>query len=223
MMLDMGNELDVRQRDDREDVMRFDDLPPESPAQEHNGGNRGGGGGAAAAEAPPRDAKRDLRNGWQVLAGSVLIPLGVIFIMLGWYGAAHARVVQQQIPYMVSGSFVGLGCMIVGGLFFWGHWLYRTYDQADLHHEETVRLLETIAAALVAGTPRADGRPTVSAEVSGTGGAGGGAGTYYATATGSVYHRADCVVITHHSEDLRVLGADAVADMRPCQICSPDH
>jgi hypothetical protein len=50
--------------------------------------------------------------------GSVLIPLGVIFIMLGWYGAARARVVQQQIPYLLSGSFVGLGCMVVGGLFF---------------------------------------------------------------------------------------------------------
>ncbi len=230
MMLDMGTELDVRPRDDREDAMYFDDLPPESPIGEDNGGSRGGGSGAAAAEAPPRDAKRDLRNGGQVLAGSVLIPLGVIFTLLGWYGAAHARVVQQQIPYMVSGSFVGLGCMIVGGLFFWGHWLYRIYDQADLHHEEQTRLLEGILAAL--GGPGVSGAPAGAARQYGAdhgdvddlacdAGGGSEASAYCATATGTVYHRVDCAVIGHHPEDLRVLGAEAVAGMRPCQICSP--
>jgi hypothetical protein len=232
MMLDMENDLDVGQRDDREDIMRFDDLPPESPMEAHNGGGSGGGEGTAAAEAPPRDAKRDLRNGWQVLAGSVLIPLGVIFIMLGWYGAAHARVVQQQIPYMVSGSFLGLGCMVIGGLLFWGHWLYRMYDQADLQHEEQTRLLEGILAAL-------DGRGPAAASGSGVGAAAGrresgggatssqpsllGSSAYYATSTGTVYHRADCAVIAHHPDDLRVLGPDAVGGMRSCQICTPDQ
>ena len=134
MMLDMQNDLaEVSAR-------------PEGPlSRQNNGGRRGGGGGgtdAPEAEAPTRDAKRDLRNGWQVLAGSVLIPLGVVLILIAWYGAAHARVVQQQIPYLVSGSFVGLGCMVLGGFFFFGHWLYRMYDQAGLHHEEQMRALE---------------------------------------------------------------------------------
>ena len=223
-MLDMQNDLDERRDSQGEDDLRFDDLPPDSPVEESNGGSHGGGDGPAAAEAPPRDAKRDLRNGWQVLVGSVLIPLGVVFILLGWYGAAHARVVQQQIPYMVSGSFIGLGCMIVGGLFFWGHWLYRIYDQADLQHEEQQRLLETIAAALLAqrgvdGSAVAvrSGSPAgVSAPESA-----GGAPRFYATASGSVFHTADCAVIAHHPEDLRVLGPDGIAGMRSCQICSP--
>ncbi len=121
---------------------------PEDGDRQDDGGGSGGGGHTRMARWAE---KYDIRNGWQVIAGAILIPLGVVFILLGWYGAAHARVVQQQIPYMVSGSFVGLGCMIVGGLLFWGHWLYRIYDQADLHHEEQQRVLETIAAALLAG------------------------------------------------------------------------
>jgi hypothetical protein len=178
--------------------------------------------------------KYDVRNGWQVIAGAILIPLGVVFILLGWYGAAHARVVQQQIPYMVSGSFVGLGCMIVGGLLFWGHWLYRIYDQADLHHEEQQRVLETIAAALLAGrgvdgagagaasAPGASvGGGAAAAAAAGVAAAEPGATTYYATASGTVYHRADCAVIAHHPDDLRVLGPDGVVGLRPCQICSP--
>jgi hypothetical protein len=199
--------------------------------RQDDGGGSGGGGHTRMARFAE---KYDVRNGWQVIAGAILIPLGVVFILLGWYGAAHARVVQQQIPYMVSGSFVGLGCMIVGGLLFWGHWLYRIYDQADLHHEEQQRVLETIAAALLAGrgidgTGAGTGVGIASALGASVGGAAAGGGvaaepgatTYYATASGTVYHRADCAVIAHHPDDLRVLGPDGVVGLRPCQICSP--
>ena len=211
----------------RDDEARAPDAPvtPASgagPAAGDGGGDDRGGGHTRMARWAE---KYDVRNSWQVVAGAILIPLGVVFILLGWYGAAHARVVQQQIPYMVSGSFVGLGCMIVGGLLFWGHWLYRIYDQADLHHEETQRVLETIAAALLAQ------RGLDGAEVAAAlGGAVPGGGptpaapaptTFYATAAGSVYHRADCAVIAHHPDDLRVLGPDGVVGLRPCQICSP--
>jgi hypothetical protein len=160
----------------------------------------------------------DLRNNWQVLAGSILIPLGLVFILLGWYGAAHARVVQQQIPYMVSGSFIGLGCMVVGGLLYWGHWLYRLYDQNDLHHEEQLKALHEIARALGGGPVPASGASGSSAE---TGPAAAEAGAYFATVYGTVYHRADCPVIAHHPADLRVLGAGGTAGLSACQICLP--
>ncbi len=212
-----------------EDVARPEACRWQADASRHDDG--GGDGGGGQPEKAPRQGRLDLRNSWQVVAGAILIPLGVVFIMIGWYGAAHARVVQQQIPYMVSGSFVGLGCMIVGGLLFWGHWLYRIYDQADLHHEEQQRLLEIIAASLVGqrvGMSGTSGAGPASGADGATGGAGdgggaGGAGgtTFYATASGSVYHEAGCAVIAHHPDDLRVLGPSALAGMRPCQICLP--
>jgi hypothetical protein len=220
MMLDMQNDLRVGQTDHEEDL-NWGEPPPDDPVAAHNGGRRDDGGGTDTPEAPARDAKRDLRNGWQVLAGAVLIPLGVIFIMLGWYGAAHARVVQQQIPYMVSGSFVGLGCMVIGGLLFWGHWLYRMYDQAALHHEEQQRLLEIIAAGVSGRQAWRSGESGTAPNIA-LGSDVDGHGAYYATSTGTVYHRSDCAVIGHHPDDLRVLGPDGLAGMRPCQICSPD-
>ena len=196
-------------------------------------GDDGGSGGGGHTRMARWAEKYDVRNSWQVIAGAILIPLGVVLILLGWYGAAHARVVQQQIPYMVSGSFIGLGCMIVGGLLFFGHWLYRIYDQADLHHEEQQRLLETIAAALLAqrsdgtGVGAGVGAGVATALDSSTAGTETGPATaepapttYYATSSGTVYHRADCAVIAHHPEDLRVLGPDGIVGMRPCQICS---
>jgi hypothetical protein len=163
----------------------------------------------------------DLRNTWQVAVGSILIPLGFVIIIIAWYGSAHAKVVQQQIPYLVSGSFIGLGFVVVGGFLFFGHWLYRIYDQADIHHEERQRVLEQIAGALAApgmvGQPLGSSVPRVdSAPDQGP----AAAVTYFATATGTVYHQAGCAVIAHHPDDLRVLGASDLASMGPCQICS---
>lgn len=182
---------------------------------ETNGSGRGHGPDRADGDSA---GSFDLRNSWQVIAGALLIPLGVVFILLGWYGAAHARVEQQQIPYLISGGFVGLGCMIVGGLLFWGHWLYRVYDQADLHHKEQQELMTTLIRA-IASMPQGVG-PSVSQTVGAP--APGAPSTFYATASGSVYHRADCAVIAHHPGDLRVLGTGHLGGLRPCQICAPD-
>jgi len=176
----------------------------------------GGGGGAKPVRADGEDrGSYDLRNAWQVVAGSILIPLGVIFILLGWYGSAHARVVQQQIPYMVSGAFIGLGCMIVGGLLYWGHWLYRLYDQKELHHEEELKVLHDLVHTL---TSQGVGGGAHSAAPSDAP-ADGPAGSFLTTATGTVYHRAGCAVIAHHPEDVRVVGSANLGGLQPCQIC----
>jgi hypothetical protein len=122
----------------------------------------GGGRGGRRPTRPPRgegSGRIDLRNTWQILAGSVLVPLGVVFILMSWYGAAHTAYVQQQIPYLVSGSFAGLGCLILGGLLYWAHWLYRIYDQADLHHEEQLKAFEAALRAIVQGGRAADTDP----------------------------------------------------------------
>lgn len=95
----------------------------------------------------------DLRNTWQVVAGSILVPLGVVLILFAWYGSAHTPYVQQQIPYLVSGSFAGLGCMVLGGLFYWEHWLYRLFDQADQHHEEQLQVMQQALHAMVERMP----------------------------------------------------------------------
>jgi hypothetical protein len=103
---------------------------------------------------------------------------------------------------------------VVGGLLYWGHWLYRMYDQADLHHEEQLRLLEQIAASLNGGANVGSSSPNSRSGQEAP-------GTYFATSSGTVYHQAGCAVIAHHPTDLRVLGPDGRAGLRPCQICSP--
>jgi hypothetical protein len=47
------------------------------------------------------------------------------------------------------------------------------------------------------------------------------AGSFLATATGTVYHRAGCAVIAHHPEDVRAVGSANLGGLHPCQICLP--
>jgi hypothetical protein len=160
------------------------------------------------------DADFDLRNTWQIAVGAILLPLGIIIILLAWYGAAHARVVQQQIPYMVSGGFVGLGLMIGGGLMFWAHWLYRIYDQANLHHQELIDAINRIAGAGSTNGAGAAGGSAAVAESSRRG------ERLVATGSGTNYHRADCSVVRGR-RGVRTVSAAEARDMQPCRICEP--
>ena len=51
-----------------------------------------------------------------VLPGSVAVVGGFIVMFLGWYGAARSYPEVAQIPYIISGGFVGLALVILGGL-----------------------------------------------------------------------------------------------------------
>lgn len=190
----------------------------------------GGGGGSRSRRARPGGRNRfDLRNSWQILVGSLLVPLGVVFILMAWYGAAHTAYVQQQVPYLVSGAFVGLGCMVLGGLLYWAHWLYRMYDQAELHHEEELRMLAMTLQAVTERLGAADfdtgpvpSLSSGSAAALARGEAPTGSG-YVATPSGSVYHLANCPVVAHHPEGLRTVGGAQLTGLEPCRICLPGH
>ncbi len=149
-----------------------DERPATPPPVQPGPGSGGGGRFFRHERQRPQggDLNRvDIRNTWQVVAGSVLVPLGVVFILIAWYGAAHTPYVQQQIPYLVSGSFAGVGCMVLGGLLYWAHWLYRMYDQADQHHEQQMQLMQQTLRALTDRLGAQCGDGYVSQDASGPG------------------------------------------------------
>ncbi len=158
----------------------------------------------------------DLRNTWQVVAGAILLPLGVAVILLGWAGAAHGRVDQQQIPYLISGGILGLACVVVGCFFFWAHWLYRIYDQADLHHQAAMREQAEFYRQLlqaVGGSGAAAAGSAVTSTNAGT--------TLVATPTGTNVHTADCPIVANRRDSVRSVSRAEAESMRPCRICEP--
>ncbi len=160
----------------------------------------------------------DLRNTWQAIAGALLLPIGIAVIVLGWQGAAHGRVDQQQIPYLISGGVLGLAFVIVGGFFFWAHWLYRMYDQAELHHLENLRISAEQHQELLRALAERGGAP-VAAASAGTAGIAATA-SYVATASGTNFHNPDCPIVSGRPGLRRVTAAQAKS-MKPCRICEP--
>jgi hypothetical protein len=183
-------------------------VPPEAGSRSPKSRARGG---------RPRF---DIRNTWQVLAGSILIPVGVASIILAWYGAAHARVDQQQIPYLISGGFLGLGAIVAGALMYWAHWLYRIYDQSDLQHQQFLRSQAELRDALLGMAAGGDR----NLNGSGTGSLGArprARSQFVATASGNNFHRPDCPIVARRPNGLREVSDRETEELQPCRICEP--
>lgn len=102
----------------------------------------------AAATARLRGRSGPVAERWLLAAGAVLVPLGAVAVLLGWYGTAHTTRVWQQVPYLVSGGLLGLGLMVVGGLGYFAAWLTRLVEENRRHAQELVAATERAVAAL---------------------------------------------------------------------------
>ena len=140
---------------------------------------------------------------WLFIAGAVMLPLGVAFILLAWYGAAHKPLIIQQFPYLISGGVLGLGLMFAGGFLYFGYWVVRLVQENRRHTEQ---LLDALG--------RLEGRLGEEPSATPTGN-----GTLVATATGTMLHRPDCPVVVGR-QGLRKVKANAKG-FQPCKICEP--
>jgi hypothetical protein len=162
----------------------------------------------------PREGSRTF-SVEQVLAvvSAVLLPLGILMILLGWYGAAHTPYLFEQLPYLISGGILGLGLAVVGGLIYFGSWIARSAAEQRGKSEEVAELLREIRDEM--RTSRGAETPPARRRGAGT----NGAEPFVATARGGMLHRPDCAVVAGR-EDLRAISASGDG-LTPCSLCSP--
>ena len=154
-----------------------------------------------------RRAQLAVTDRWLMMAGAVMMPLGVALTLLGWYGAAHTTRLFEQVPYLVSGGILGLGLIVIGGACYFGYWLSRQFGNQREMLDALVRIEERLSAGVPGATANGD-----------SGGSRGGP-PLYATKTGTMYHRADCpVVLNRPSSELRTVRAGEKG-LTPCRIC----
>lgn len=81
-----------------------------------------------------------------ILPGAFFVVAGFVFMFLGWYGASRTPREIEQIPYLISGGFIGMGMMFVGGLLlasaFWMGMLQRFSEAADERLEKRLDEME---------------------------------------------------------------------------------
>src|SRR5512134_3936835 len=86
----------------------------------------------SSGAAPLKDNHAQLLQIVLFWAGAILLPLGLVVIVLGWYGAANTPYQYDQLSYLVSGGLLGLGLTFAGGFLYFGAWLARiAADQRD--------------------------------------------------------------------------------------------
>jgi cytochrome c biogenesis protein CcdA len=142
-------------------------------------------------------------------AGAVLMPLGIIAIMLGWYGVAHTKYQYNQLPYVVSGGLLGLGLVFLGGFLYFGAWLAKVAND----QRESARQMADTILVLADLVSRQSGPAVAEATLADPGAVPVLAGS------GSTVHRRDCALIAHRA-DLRVL-TGREADLGVCRVCRP--
>lgn len=148
-----------------------------------------------------------------LVAGSICMPLGLVIVLLGWYGAAHTPFGFEQVPYLISGGLLGLGVIFAGGFLFFGSWVARIAVTSQRTADQMARLTERIEG-LAEGGAHSD--------------AGNGAAVraprprsrLVATAAGTMLHRADCPIVAGR-DNVREVSAKEQAELKPCQICNP--
>jgi hypothetical protein len=81
------------------------------------------------------EGRRDvLRRPLIVYAGLALVALGLLAIILGWYGAGGEKLVERQIPYLISGAFGGAGLVGLGTLLLFSNDMRLLRQRVDDLH-----------------------------------------------------------------------------------------
>jgi hypothetical protein len=146
-----------------------------------------------------------------MIVGGVLAPLGVVVVLLGWWGAAHSPYVFEQLPYVISGGLLGLGLIFLGSFFYFAHWMTQLVKE---HRAQSAAIVEALARLQDEVGMQAS---TVTHAVS-TNGTRDGAIVLVATERGSMAHRSDCVVVAGKHGLRQVSAGD---DLAPCKLCDP--
>ena len=142
---------------------------------------------------------------WLAVAGGVLMPLGAVLVLLGWYGAAHTTRLFEEVPYLISGGILGLVLVVVGAVLYFGYWLTRLVGTERQVLESLGRIEQRLGGAPV--------EEPAAPSTNGT--------SFVATKTGSMFHRAECPVVAGRPDsELRKVQLPAEG-MAPCKLCSP--
>jgi len=146
-----------------------------------------------------------------LVIGGILAPLGLILVLVGWYGAARTPNLFEQIPYLISGGLFGLGLVFLGSFAYYTHWVTELVKE---HRSQSAAVVEAIGRVeeLLRAAPAAAAPVPLPAS-----GASGDAEVLVATEKGTMAHRPDCVVVAGKGGLRRVAPGE---DLATCKLCA---
>ncbi|WP_105972706.1 hypothetical protein [Streptomyces geranii] len=152
-----------------------------------------------ARSARPRTAGPVLWAGWAALAA------GAVLCVVGWYGVSGERFAERQLPYLASCTVPGAALIVAGAVLL-----------AHARDSLAAARVEELYGLLVAAEPaEATGEPVIAPVAV--------SGRLLMVPGGTLWHRADCPLVTGKPEAVPVDGKLlATGELAPCPICEPD-
>jgi len=88
---------------------------------------------------------------WKV-GGVALVVVGFLVILVGWWGASGSTQPSAQLPYLLSGGFLGLGLVALGAALlvraslagYLRFWFIRMVYEERIQTDRSVAVLERI-------------------------------------------------------------------------------
>lgn len=139
--------------------------------------------------------------------GWVLAALGVLVIILGWYGISGQALVAKQLPYLISGGLGGVALVGIGAALIGTEWLRREATRVERLEEMVAELRDVLLAYPEAAAP-AESLNGSAAPV--------------AIPTGSTYHSPGCAMV-RNKPGVEPVTARSIRQrsLSPCRICEP--
>lgn len=148
------------------------------------------------------DADRRVRLGR--ILGLTFVTAGFLIIAKAWDGAASVNFAQGQIPYLLSGGFMGLGLIITGGILLF---LATLRSERQLMTDRFDQMATLLGRNLNRLQLSSNGAGTSNGQV---------------VAGEHLYHRAECKVLEGKDGLTTVTVEQAAAEgLEPCRVCSP--
>jgi len=155
---------------------------------------------AAPRGVDARRAKEFLLANARSVTSMALFILGVVLVLLAWYGTAYTNILTEQIPYLVSGGLLGLGLIVVAGLL--GVSAIQSREIRELRRD-LIRM---------AGARGGDGGGRAAAAD----------GQVYVVPGGRSFHVAGCPLLEGKDGEGYTPSGARDAGFAACKLCGPD-
>jgi hypothetical protein len=89
-----------------------------------------------------------------LIAAGALVTTGLSAILLAWVGTSRSTIIEEQVPYLISGGLLGLALAVIGAITYFAHWLTVFVREAREHeaaraqdHDELMEVLRGLRDA----------------------------------------------------------------------------
>lgn len=143
----------------------------------------------------------------RLVASLALLLVGVIFVILGWYGAAYTNILTEQIPYLISGGLLGAALIIVAGFLASSVSLER--ENRELRRD----LLRTMGSMATGGSNSGSGGIALAPSSD---------GQVFVVPGGRSFHVAGCPLVEGKETKTLALPKAIDSGYAACKLCGTD-